>query len=260
MKIKDKHLLESLIEKYGTKGVEAAINKLNESIHEGPMRLYEIIHVLVKEYNIRWLTAKEHPEFSKFLPYSKIEDLDVNETLKSNKSGISIWVGANEKSVGLEIQYITTDGKLKNIDWRDMSEGTLQNLTICLRKILNDVEVAIEKEYTKHPEAKDLESVIRNYVRRQTPRNFYFRNIEVGVKTRELTNDDKKEGFSYIIDVELIPNKPQRRLSIGIDKNDCLRWVQQVTYGDCKEGLLTPQHLIKWEQVEGKVATLLNSY
>jgi hypothetical protein len=136
----------------------------------------------------------------------------------------------------------------------------LENLTICLRKILNDVEVAIEKEYTKHPEAKDLESAIRNYVRRQTPRNFYLRNIEVGVKTRELTNDDKKEGFSYIIDVELIPNKPQRRLSIGIDKNDCLRWVQQVTYGDCKEGLLTPQHLIKWEQVEGQVATLLNSY
>ena len=61
-----------------------------------------------------------------------------------------------KKSVGLGIKYITTDGKLKSIDWTDMSDGTLQNLTICLRKVLNDVEIDIEKEYTKHPKAKDL--------------------------------------------------------------------------------------------------------
>lgn len=233
---------------------------ITEAIHNGPMPLYEIIHVLVKEYNMSWLTAKDHPEFSKFLPYSKIEDLDVKETLKSNKSAISISAGANEKSVGLAIKYITTDGKLKSIDWTDMSGDTLQNLTICLRKILNDVEVDIEKEYTKHPKAKDLESAIRDYVRSQTPRNFYLRNIEVGVKTRELTKDDKREGFTCIIDVEICPRDPQSRLSIGIDKNDCLRWTWQTTYGECKKGFDTPQHLIKWKQVEGKVATLLNSY
>lgn len=230
-----------------------------ESIHKGPMRLYEIIHVLVKEYNLNWLTAKEHPEFAKFLPYSKIEDLDVNETLKSNKSAISISAGASERSVGLAIQYITTDGKLKSIDWPDMSGDTLQNLTICLRKILNDVEIAIEKEYTKHPKAKDLESAIRDYVKRQTPRNFYLRNIEVGVKTRDLTKDDKREEFTCIIDIEICPRDPQSRLSIGIDKNDCLRWTSQFAY-HCQDGLQTPQHLIKWEQVEGKVATLLQGY
>ena len=196
---------------------------ITEAIHKGPIPLYEIIHVLVKEYNMRWLTAKEHPEFAKFLPYSKIEDLDVDKTLKSDKSAISISAGANEKSVGLALQYITTDGKLKSIDWPDMSGDTLQNLTICLRKILNDVEVTIEKEYTKHPKAKDLESTIRDYVRRQTPRNFYTRHIEVGVKTRELTKDDKKEGFTHIVDIEICPRDPQSRLSIGIDKNDCLR-------------------------------------
>lgn len=112
---------------------------ITEAFHTGPMRLYEIIHVLVKEYNMNWLTAKEHPEFSKFLPYSKIEDLDVKKTLDSDKSAISISAGANEKSVGLAIKYITTDGKPKSIDWMSMSGDTLQNLTICLRKILNDV-------------------------------------------------------------------------------------------------------------------------
>ena len=232
---------------------------ITEAFHTGPMPLYKIIHVLVKEYNLNWLTVKEHPEFSKFLPYSKIDDLDVNETLKSNKSAISISAGATEKSVGLALKYITTDGKLKSIDWTDMSGDTLQNLTICLRKILNDVEVAIEKEYTKHPKAKDLESAIRDYVRRQTPRNFYLRNIEVGVKTRELTKDDKREGFTCIIDIEICPRDPRSRLSIGIDRNDCLRWISQFAY-HCQDGLLTPQHLIKWEQVEGKVATLLQGY
>lgn len=232
---------------------------ITEAIHTGPMRLYEIIHVLVKEYNMHWLTAKGHLEFAKFLPYSKIEDLDVKKTLENDKSAISISAGANEKSVGLAIQYITTDGQLKSIDWTSMSEGTLQNLTICLRKILNDVEVAIEKEYTKHPKAKDLESAIRDYVRRQTPRSFYLRHIDVGVKTRELTKDDKREGFTCIIDIEICPSDPQSRLSIGIDKNDCLRWTSQFAY-HCQDGLLTPQHLIKWDQVEGKIATLLQSY
>lgn len=232
---------------------------LNESMHTGPMRLDDIIYALVKEYNMNWLTINEHPEFAKFLPYSKIANLDVNKTLESNKSAISLSISSNKKVVGLELNYINTDGKLKHIGWQDMSGDTLQNLTICLRKILNDVEVKIEKEYTKHPNANELESAIRNYVRRQTPRNFYLRNIVVGVKTRELTDDDKREGFTCIVDVEICPRNPQSRLSIGIDKNNCLRWTSQFAY-HCQDGLSTPQHLIKWEQVEGKVATLLNSY
>lgn len=233
---------------------------ITEAIHKGPMPLYKIIHVLVKEYNMSWLTTKEHPEISRFLSYSKIEDLDVDKTLKNDKSAISISAGANEKSVGLAIQYITTDDKLKSIDWTDMSEGTLQNLTICLRKILNDVEVAIEKEYTNHPNHKYLEIDIKDMVRDNTPRSFYIRNIKVGTKVRELTSNDKKAGFSWIIDVEISPDNPQQRLSIGIDKNDCLRYIWQTTYDDCKKGLLTPKHLILWKGVESRVATMLNSY
>lgn len=232
---------------------------LNESMHVGPMRLDDIIYALVKEYNMNWLTIDEHPEIAKFLPYSKIAKLDVNKTLESDKSSISLSISSDKKAVGLELTYINTDGKIKHIGWQDMSGDTLQNLTICLRKILNDVEVKIEKEYTKHPNANDLEYAIRDYVRRQTPRNFYLRNIVVGVKTRELTPDDKREGFTCIVDVEICPRDPQSRLSIGIDKNNCLRWTSQFAY-HCQDGLSTPQHLIKWEQVEGKVATLLNSY
>ena len=233
---------------------------ITEAIHKGPMPLYEIIHVLVKEYNMNWLTAKEHPEFTKFLPYSKIEDLDVNETLKSNKSAISISAGRDVKSFGLALQYINKDGNLKSKDWVDMSKDTLQNLTICLRKILNEIDIEIEKEYTNHPNYKYLEIDIKDMVSDNIPRNFYLRNIKVGAKVRELTRDDKKAGFSWIIDIEINPDNPQQRLSIGIDKNDCLRWAWQTTYGDCKKGFNTPQHLIKWNEVNDKISTMLSSY
>lgn len=240
---------------------------ITEAIHKGPMPLYEIIHVLVKEYNMSWLTAKEHPEFAKFLPYSKIEDLDVARTTADERCGIAISAGSNEKSFGMGLHYISTeksqygDGtRRREIDWTSMSKDTLQNLVICLRKILNDVEVDIEKVYTKHPKAKDLESEITNYIRRQTPRNFYTRNIEVGATVRELTKDDKKAGFDYIIDIEVQPKNPQRRLSIGIDKNNCLRWTEQYGYDECENGFETPQFLIKWIEVEGKVASMLQSY
>lgn len=233
---------------------------LNESMHVGPMRLDDIIYVLFKEYNISWLTINEHPEIAKFLPYSKIANLDVNKTLESDKTAISITSGRDAKYFGLGLQYIDKDGDLRMKDWVDMSKDTLQNLTICLRKILNDVEVKIEKEYTKHPNANELKYAIRDYVRRQTPRNFYLRNIVVGVKTRKLTTEDKREGFTCIVDIEINPDNPQQRLSIGIDKNDCLRWAWQTIYGDCKKGLDTPRHLIEWNQVEGEIATMLNSY
>ena len=118
----------------------------------------------------------------------------------------------------------------------------------------------MEKEYTKHPKAKDLRFEIERFVSHQIPRNFYLRDISVGVTVRELTNDDKKEGFSCITDVEISPENPQQRLSIGIDKNDCLRYVWQTTYGDCKKGLMVPKHLILWKDVESQIATMLQSY
>ena len=242
-------------------------NIILEGIHKGSMHIEEIIRVLHKEYNLTYFNAKDYPEVGKFLPYSKIDDLDVARTMADTRCGIGISASKTPGRFGLGIDYISTekskygDGTLRReLDWTNMSKDTLQNLVICLRKVLSQFEDKMVEEYSKHPKAKDLRVEIQRFVSRQTPRNFYLRDINVGVTVRELTNDDKKEGFSYIIDVELIPDKPQRRLSIGIDKNDCLRWVEQITYGDCKEGLLTPQHLIKWEQVEGKVATMLQSY
>ena len=183
------------------------------------------------------------------------------------RCGIGISASETPGRFGLGLHYISTekskygDGTLRReLDWTNMSKGTLQNLVICLRKVLSQFEDKMIKEYSKHPKADDLSFEIQRFVNRQTPRNFYLRNITVGVTARELTSDDKKEGFSCIIDIEIIPNKPQRRLSIGIDENDCLRWVNQITYGDCKEGLLTPKHLILWEDVESRIAKMLNSY
>lgn len=242
-------------------------NIILEGIHKGSMHIEEIIRVLHKEYNLTHFNAKDHPEVGKFLPYSKIDDLDVARTMADTRCGIGISASKTPGRFGLGIDYISTekskygDGTLRReLDWTNMSKDTLQNLVICLRKVLSQFEDKMVEEYSKHPKAKDLRFEIQRFVSRQTPRNFYLRDINVGVTVRELTNDDKKEGFSYIIDVELIPDKPQRRLSIGIDKNDCLRWVQQITYGDCKEGLLTPKHLILWKDVESQIATMLQSY
>ena len=240
---------------------------ITEALHQGPMHLGDIIQVLVKDYHINWLNIKDHPEIGKFLPHSKIDDLDVDKTMGDKRCGIGISAGNSPKSFGLGLHYISTeksqygDGiKRRTLDWRDMSKDTLQNIVICLRKVLSQFEDKIEKEYINHPKVKDLENEIKRLVSRQTPRNFNLRNIEVGVGTRELSKDDKKEGFTCIIDVEIIPHNPQQRLSIGIDKNDCLRYVWQITQGECKEGLLTPTHLILWDKVESQISTMLQSY
>lgn len=240
---------------------------ITEALHEGPMHVADIIKVLHKDYNISVFNAKSYPEFAKFLSHSKIDDLDVAKTIGDIRCGLYIQAGSSPKSFGLQIKYVSTeksqygDGTLKrNLDWTDMSKETLSNTIICLRRILSEIDSKVEKEYVKHPKAKDLENEICDFVERQVPRGFNTRNIEVGIGTRELTNDDKKEGFSCIIDVEISPENPQQRLSIGIDKNDCLRYVWQTTYGDCKKGLMVPKHLILWKDVESQIATMLQSY
>lgn len=240
---------------------------ITEALHQGPMHLGDIIQVLAKDYHITWLDMNNYPEIAKFLPHSGIDDLDVAKTMGDKRCGIGISAGNSPKSFGLGLHYISTeksnygDGtKRRTLDWTDMSKGTLQNMVICLRRVLYQFEEQIEKEYTNHPKAKDLENEICNFVERQVPRGFNTRNIEVGIGTRELTKDDKKEGFSCVIDVEINPHNPQQRLSIGIDKNDCLRYVWQITQGECKKGLLTPTHLILWNKVESQIATMLQSY
>jgi hypothetical protein len=240
---------------------------ITEALHEGPMHIADIIRVLHREYNISFFNAKDYPEITKFLPHCKIDDLDVAKTAGNIRCGIGIQAGSSPKSFGLGIHYISTeksqygDGTLKRtLDWTDMSKETLSNTIICLRKILSEIDNKVEKEYVKHPKAKDLRSEIQGFASRQTPRSFNTRNIEVSVIERELTNDDKKDGFSCIIDVEISPKNPQQRLSIGIDKNDCLKYVWQTTYGDCKKGLMVPKHLILWKDVESQIATMLQSY
>lgn len=242
-------------------------NIILEGIHKGSMHLDEIIRVLHKEYNLTHFNAKDYPEVGKFLPYSKIDDLDVARTMADDRCGIGISTGNSPKSFGLAIHYISTeksqygDGtKRRVLDWTNMSKDTLQNLVICLRKVLSQFEEKMENEYTKHPKAKDLENEICDFVERQVPRGFNARNVEVGIGTRELTKDDKKSGYSCIIDIEINPHNPQQRLSIGIDKNDCLKYVWQTTYGECKKGLATPTQWILWKDVESQIATMLQSY
>lgn len=229
---------------------------INESLHKGSMHIGEIIYVLHRDYNMSWLTPKDHPEIGKFLPHSKINDLDVDETIKNKKTAISIASGKSANSFGLALKYITTDGKLKNLDWSDMERDTLQNIVVCLRRILNDVDEKVEKEYSKHPRPADLEHELRTIVVKQTPRNFNSRNINVKVETRKPVPG----GFDCIIDIIIQPDNPQQRLSIGVDESNCLRWAWQTTAGDCKKGVELPKYLIKWDDIPDKISTMLQSY
>lgn len=240
---------------------------ITEALHEGSMHVADIIKVLHREYNITWFSAKSYPEVGKFLPHSKIDDLDVARTMADYRCGIGIVSSKTPGRFGLSLKYVSTekskygDGTLKReLDWSDMSKETLSNTIICLRRILSEIDSKVEKEYVKHPKVKDLRAEIQRFVNSQTPRNFHLRNIEVSAIERELTKDDKKEGFSYIIDIEISPKNPQQRLSIGIDKNDCLRYVWQTTYDECKKGVESPKNLIKWEDVESRISTMLQSY
>ena len=241
---------------------------ISESLHTGPMHIRDIISVLVNDYNLRFFNAKEYPEIARFLPYSGIKDLDLDKTIKDIRCGIGISSSEDGKSFGMGINYISTvkpefggeTVRRKSKDWIDMDKDQLSNLVICMRNILRFVDDKVEKEYTKHPNGKDLENEIRTLVSRLKPRSFSSRGVEVGVFNRELTKDDKKSNFSQIIDIVIVPDRPQIRLSIGVDKNNCLRWTEQYSYGDCRKGLETPAFLVTWSKVESIISRVLSSY
>lgn len=213
-----------------------------------------------KEYNKTWLTPNEYSEICRFLPHSKIEDLDVDETIKSKKSAISISAGPSANSFGLALKYINTDGKLRNLDWPDMSRDTLQNLTICLRKILSEIEDEIEKEYTKHPKEKDLLDEVKRIVNKKR-RGHGSTAIVIDVRERELTPEDKKADLVYVIDIDrgaIVLAGPNRgkphysqRMTLGIDKNNLLRYVEDRYSRNLDQ--LTPTNLIKWDKLSGKI-------
>ena len=73
-------------------------NIILESIHKGSMQIDEIIRVLHREYNLTWFNAKEYPEVGKFLPYSKIDDLDDVEIFSDYGDGF-YWMGKGSETL-----------------------------------------------------------------------------------------------------------------------------------------------------------------
>ena len=152
MKIKDKHLLESLIRKYGTAGVEVAINRLNEdfSLIKNKMTYEEIVKAffaLRLREPLAEITSKAYPEVEELINYlpNTIEDGGLYRVDKNY--GIKFVIGYNRK---IYLYYVRINNKYDKAYWgkidiRNLPEKYAQNCLICLLKILHRLKKENEK-------------------------------------------------------------------------------------------------------------------
>ena len=223
-----------------------------------PMTLKDIIVALI-DYGVHTITVKEYPEFSNFLDHCKIDDLDTN---RKKSVGLSIVTNKDNTMIGARLYYLDVEGKSHIVDFgRNMSKDTALNMTKCLRKILKDVEEEYDSylvpNYIKS--SKDFLDNIKKYVRNSTPRNFSLHNKNVDVEVRELGKKEMDANLNYIVDVTMMPNNPQCRLTFAIDENGYIRYTIQYSAGECRT-LPIPKTFIKWEKIENIIYNFMNSY
>lgn len=139
-------ILESLVEKYGAKGVEAAINRLNEdfSFVKDKMTYEEIVKAFFKLYlrePLAEISSEKYPEVKELINYLPNEIYTETWGLqKVNKShGIKFIIGYNGK---IYLHYVRIDDKYNReywtkIDIRTLPEKYEQNCLNCLLKILH---------------------------------------------------------------------------------------------------------------------------
>lgn len=146
MNLRDRTLLEKLTNKYGAKGVNAAINRLNEdfSLVKDKMTYEEMVKAFFKLYlrePLAEITSEKYPEVKELINY--LPDVITTETWglqKVNKSyGIKFIIGYNRK---IYLNYVRIDDKYNReywtkIDIRTLPEKYAQNCLNCLLKILH---------------------------------------------------------------------------------------------------------------------------
>ena len=223
-----------------------------------PMTLKDIIVALIG-YGVHTITVKEYPEFGNFLDHCKIDDLDTN---RKKSVDLSIVTNKDNTMIGARLYYFDVDRKARIVDFgRNMSKETAMNMTKCLRKILKDVEEEYDSylvpNYIKS--SKDFLDNIKKYVRNSTPRNFSLHNKNVGVEVRELGEKEIDANLNYIIDVTMIPNNPQCRLTFAIDENGYIRYTNQYGADECRT-LPIPKTFIKWDKIENIIYNFMRSY
>lgn len=267
----DKRLFERIIQKYDKATI---LNELKKETHralresynylvEGkygsePMTLKDIIVALIS-YGVHTITVKEYPEFGNFLNHCKIDDLDTN---RKKSVDLSIVTNKDNTMIGARLYYFDVDRKAHIVDFgRNMSKETALNMTKCLRKILKDVEEEYDSylvpNYIKS--SKDFLDNIEKYVSNSTPRNFSLHNKNVEVEVRELGEKEIDANLNYIIDVTMIPNNPQCRLTFAIDENGYIRYTSQHSAGECRT-LPIPKTFIKWDKIENIIYNFMRSY
>lgn len=151
-------ILESLVEKYGAKGVESAINRLNEdfSLIKNKMTYEKVANAFFKlglREPLAEITSKHYPEVEELINY--LPDVITTETWglqKVNKSyGIKFIIGYNGK---IYLCLVRIDGKYNReywtkIDIRTLPEKYAQNCLICLIKILHRLKKENEESSAK---------------------------------------------------------------------------------------------------------------
>ena len=146
MNLKDRTLLEKLTNKYGAKGVNAAINRLNEdfSFVKDKMTYEEIVKAFFKlclREPLAEISSEKYPEVKELINYLPNEIYTETWGLqKVNKShGIKFIIGYNGK---IYLHYVRIDDKYNReywtkIDIRTLPEKYVQNCLNCLLKILH---------------------------------------------------------------------------------------------------------------------------
>jgi hypothetical protein len=151
-------ILESLVEKYGAKGVEAAINRLNEdfSLMKNKMT-YEEIAKAFSELGLREpmaeITSDQYPEVKELINYLPDEIYTQTWGLEkvAKRHGIKFVIGYNGK---IYLNYVRIENKYNKeywckIDIRTLPEKYAQNCLICLIKILHRLKKENEESSAK---------------------------------------------------------------------------------------------------------------
>ena len=75
----------------------------------------------------------------------------------------------------------------------------------------------------------------------------------------ELGEKEIDANLNYIVDVTMIPNNPQCRLTFAIDENGYIRYTIQYGADECRT-LPIPKTFIKWDKMENIIYNFMNSY
>lgn len=154
---KDKDLLESLIEKYGAKGVEAAINRLNEGVDKSIMDEVNKLCDLFRKYGIHRI-SNEDPKYK-----DAIDDLVRRLPIydKISKTHPHVWFTYSKTSywrdpIVINLHYwVKGSNSSTYCSIYELGEEAAKMCIYTLQTIFDKIEQYFD-EYRTHPEMKKV--------------------------------------------------------------------------------------------------------